>query len=304
MLEYQIAQQASSSSKATGKLPSQPKTNPKEHYKVVTLRSGRTLEKQQLEEKSTEQTTDKSNSQTDAILQNKLPSKLKDPGSFSIPCLIGNMKIDRALCDLSASLADRSVKYPVGILENIPIKVGKFFIPVDFVFLEMEEDVQIPIILGRPFLATVGAIIDIKNGQLTLKVGDEEVEFNLFKAVKHKLEPNESLRVDITNRLVKEELHRTHSEDPLEACTVHSYTANKENTKIAACAQSLEVNISLPLAQALQVKELKEEQPKNKSQEDPKQVELKLLPSTLRVLPPKMSYQQIKKFLNDVRFYT
>ncbi|KAJ9135027.1 hypothetical protein P3X46_032251 [Hevea brasiliensis] len=67
-----------------------------------------------------------------AILQNKLPSKLKDPGSFSTPCIIGNKKIDKALCDLGAS---------VRILENIPIKVGKFFIPVDFIILEMEEDV-------------------------------------------------------------------------------------------------------------------------------------------------------------------
>ncbi|XP_057997585.1 uncharacterized protein LOC131176552 [Hevea brasiliensis] len=124
-----------------------------------------------------------------AILQNKLPPKLKDPGSFSIPCLIGNMKIDKALYDLGTSvslmppsicqklkvgvlkpaiislqLANRFVKYPMGILENIPIKVGKFFIPVDFVILEMEEDVQIPIILGRPFLATARAIIDVKNG--------------------------------------------------------------------------------------------------------------------------------------------
>ncbi|KAJ9162845.1 hypothetical protein P3X46_022587 [Hevea brasiliensis] len=124
-----------------------------------------------------------------AILQNKLPPKLKDPGSFSIPCLIGDKKIDKALCDLRASvslmplsickkleigelkpttislqLADRSVKYPIGILENIPIKVGKVFIPVDFIVLEMEEDVKIPIILGRPFMATAGAIIDVKNG--------------------------------------------------------------------------------------------------------------------------------------------
>ncbi|XP_057999286.1 uncharacterized protein LOC131178345 [Hevea brasiliensis] len=87
--------------------------------------------------------------------------------------------IERALCDLGASvslmplsiceklkvgdlkpttislqLADRSIKYPVGILENVPLKVGKFFIPMDFVVLEIEEDVRMPIILGRPFLAT------------------------------------------------------------------------------------------------------------------------------------------------------
>ncbi|XP_021686699.2 uncharacterized protein LOC110669368 [Hevea brasiliensis] len=129
-----------------------------------------------------------------AIMQNKLPLKLKDPGSFSIPCLIDNMNIDKALCDLGASvslmplsickkldigelkpiiisllLVDRYVKYPIGILENIPIKVGKFFIPIDFAILEMEEDVQIPIILGRPFLATAGVVIDVKNGLLTLK---------------------------------------------------------------------------------------------------------------------------------------
>ncbi|XP_057994988.1 uncharacterized protein LOC131175288 [Hevea brasiliensis] len=199
-----------------------------------------------------------------AILQNKLPPKLKDPKSFSIPCLIGNMKIDKAFCDLGA------IKYLVGILENIPIKVEKFFIPVDFVVLKMEEDVQIPIILGRPFLATVGAIIDFKNGQLTLKVGDKEVEFNLFRAVKHKLEPDECLRVDITDKLVEEELHKTHPEDPLEACIVHSHTADNEDTEITACAQYLEVSPSIPLAQALQVEEQKQEQPKSKPQEDTK----------------------------------
>ncbi|XP_058006783.1 uncharacterized protein LOC131182149 [Hevea brasiliensis] len=107
-----------------------------------------------------------------ALLQNKLPSKLKDPGSFSIPCHIGDTSIDKALCDLGVSvslmplsiceklkvgelkpttvslqLADRSIKYPVRILENVPLKVGKFFILVDFVVLEMEEDIHIPIIL-------------------------------------------------------------------------------------------------------------------------------------------------------------
>ncbi|XP_057996511.1 uncharacterized protein LOC131175850 [Hevea brasiliensis] len=95
---------------------------------------------------------------------------------------------------ISLQLADRSVKYPVGILKNIPIKVGKFFILVDFIVLEMKEDVQISIILGRPFLATAGAIIDVKNGRLTLKVEDEEVEFNMFNKMKHKLEADECFK--------------------------------------------------------------------------------------------------------------
>ncbi|XP_058008224.1 uncharacterized protein LOC131182886 [Hevea brasiliensis] len=209
-----------------------------------------------------------------AILQNKLPPKLKDPGSFSIPCLINNMNIDKALYDLGASvslmplsicqkldvreltpiiislqLADRSVKYLIGILENISIMVGKFFIPVDFVVLEMEEDVQIPIILQRPFLAIARAIIDVKNGRLTLKVGDEKVEFNLFRAMKHKLEPDECLRVDIIDKLVKEEFHKRHPEDPLEAYIVHDHITDNENIEIAICVQSLEVSPSLPLAQ-------------------------------------------------------
>ncbi|KAJ9174036.1 hypothetical protein P3X46_017109 [Hevea brasiliensis] len=151
-----------------------------------------------------------------AILQNKLPLKLKDPGSFSIPCLIGDKKIDKALCDLGGSigelkpttislqLADRSVKYPIGILENIPIKVGKFFIPVDFVVLEMEED------------------------------------FNLFDTMKHKFEPNECFKFDIIDEQIEKEFHETHPKDPLEACIVHSHTVDNENTEIAACAQQLE----------------------------------------------------------------
>ncbi|XP_057990625.1 uncharacterized protein LOC131173001 [Hevea brasiliensis] len=242
-----------------------------------------------------------------AILQNKLPPKLKDPGSFSISFLIGNMNIDKALCDLGASvslmslsvcqklevgelkpttislqLVDRSVKYPVRIIENTPIKVGKFFIPVDFVVLEMEENVQIPIILGRPFLAIAGAIIDVKNERLTLKVGDEEVEFNLFNTMKHKLKPDECFKVDIVDKQVEEEFQKVHPEDPLKACIVQSHTVDNENIEITACEQSLATNPPTPLAQAFKVEELKEEQPKSKSEDNTKQVELKFLPSSLR----------------------
>ncbi|XP_057996606.1 uncharacterized protein LOC131175924 [Hevea brasiliensis] len=156
------------------------------------------------------------------ILQNKLPPKLKDPGSFSIPCHIGETSIEKALCDLGASvsliplsiceklkvgdlkpttiylqLADRSIKYLVKILENVPLKVGKFFIHVDFVVLEMEEDVRTPIILGRPFLATAGANIDVKNRKLKLKVGEEEIEFNLFQDSKISTVVNSCYRVDV-----------------------------------------------------------------------------------------------------------
>ncbi|XP_050915724.1 uncharacterized protein LOC127130801 [Lathyrus oleraceus] len=127
------------------------------------------------------------NAECSVIIQNNMPLKLKDPDSFSIPYVIGKFVIDITLCDLGASvslmplsickrlklgelrptrmslqLSDHSVKYPIGMLENIPVQVGQFFIPTDFIIVDIKEDSNIPIILGRPFLATVGAIIDVK----------------------------------------------------------------------------------------------------------------------------------------------
>ncbi|KAL0434271.1 UNVERIFIED_CONTAM: hypothetical protein Slati_2761400 [Sesamum latifolium] len=83
-------------------------------------------------------------------------------------------------------LTDRTVKYPIGILEDVPIRVEKLFIPIDFFILEMEEDTRILIILGRSFLASTEAIIDVTNEKLSLNVGDEKVEFNLLNATKYR----------------------------------------------------------------------------------------------------------------------
>ncbi len=74
--------------------------------------------------------------------------------------------------------------------------------------------------MGRPFLATIRAIINVENGQLTLKEREEEVEFNLFRAIKHKSKSNECLRVDIIDKLVEEEVQKRYTEDPLEVCIV------------------------------------------------------------------------------------
>ncbi|XP_057545987.1 uncharacterized protein LOC130824979 [Amaranthus tricolor] len=113
-----------------------------------------------------------------AILQNKSPPKLKNPSSFSIPCHIGNLIINKAT-NITLQMADRSVKYPLGVLEDVPVRVGKFYMPVDFVILDMKEDLQISIILGTPFLHTAGAIIDVKSDKLTLCVGDDNITFKL-----------------------------------------------------------------------------------------------------------------------------
>ncbi|GKA12373.1 reverse transcriptase domain-containing protein [Tanacetum coccineum] len=119
-----------------------------------------------------------------AILQNKLPPKLGDPGSFLIPCKLANSVEYLALADLGASinlmpyslytalsrttlkptrmsirLANHTYQYPMGVAENILVQVGKFVFPVNFVILQMEEDDRVPLILGRPFLHTADAII-------------------------------------------------------------------------------------------------------------------------------------------------
>ncbi|CAM8956790.1 unnamed protein product [Rhodiola kirilowii] len=147
------------------------------------------------------------NAECSVVVQNPMPKKEKDPGSFSIPITIGDVNISKALCDLGASislmpyslykkfdmgtlvptsislrLADRSSRIPSGILEDVPVKVGKFYIPVDFFVLEMEEEREIPIILGRPFLKTTKAVISCINDSLEFEIGGEKIKFYLRQA--------------------------------------------------------------------------------------------------------------------------
>ena len=137
------------------------------------------------------------------IIQNNMPPKLKDSGSFSIPCVIGKFIIDKALRDLGASISlmplsickrlnmgefqptrmsvqliDCSMKFLLGMLENVPVHIGKFYIPTDFIIIDIKEDSNILIILGRLFLATARAIIDVKMGKLTLRLAKKRS--NLF----------------------------------------------------------------------------------------------------------------------------
>ena len=144
-----------------------------------------------------------------ALIQSKYPVKYKDPGSPTIPVNIGGNCIDKALLDLGASvnlmpysvymqlglgelkptiitlsLADRSVKIPKGIVEDVLVKIDKFYYPVDFVVLDTEpssnEPNPVPIILGRPFLDTANAIINYRNGIMQLTFGDMTLELNIF----------------------------------------------------------------------------------------------------------------------------
>ena len=85
---------------------------------------------------------------------------------------------------MTLQMADKILALPEGILEDVLIKVGKFIFSVDFVVIDIEEDKQVPPLLGRPFLAIGAALIDVKKGELTLKVGDEAVHFNLNHSLK------------------------------------------------------------------------------------------------------------------------
>ncbi|XP_050875711.1 uncharacterized protein LOC127079361 [Lathyrus oleraceus] len=82
---------------------------------------------------------------------------------------------------MSLQLANRFVKFLVGMLENVPVCIGQFYIPTVFMIMDIKEDSHISIILGKPFLATVEAIIDVKKERLTFEVEEEKVEFLLAK---------------------------------------------------------------------------------------------------------------------------
>ncbi|XP_016173100.1 uncharacterized protein LOC107615561 [Arachis ipaensis] len=138
------------------------------------------------------------NKESNDLIQKALPIKKGDPGSFHIPCAIGDTMIDRGFCDLGASinvmplsfmkrlkinelkstdvmiqLADKSQKQAERVVENVLVEVGNYFLPTDFVVIEMEESHLHPIILGRPFLATSKALIDVEQGELLLRIHDE-----------------------------------------------------------------------------------------------------------------------------------
>ncbi|GJT65144.1 putative reverse transcriptase domain-containing protein [Tanacetum coccineum] len=179
-------------------------------------------------------------------INNSIPRKEKDLGSFTLPCFINNICFDNALVDLGASvgvmplstylnlglgelahtkltveLADRTVKYPKGIAKNVLVGIGKFVFPVDFIILDMPEDIKVPLILGRPFLYTGGAKIDVYKRKITLMVREERI---IFKSVKpasslikrvYMLSLRERMELDLEARLIGETLVINRSLDPL-----------------------------------------------------------------------------------------
>ncbi|GKA39200.1 gag-pol polyprotein [Tanacetum coccineum] len=178
-------------------------------------------------------------------IDESIPQKEKDPGSFTLHCFINNVCFDNSLVDLGASvsikplltylnlglgklahtkltveLADRTVKYPKGIAENVLVRIGKFTFPVDFIILDMPEDIKVPLILGRPFLSTARAKIDVNKRKITLRVGEENI---IFKSVKfasslikrvYMLSLREIIELDLEARLMGETLVLNRLLDP------------------------------------------------------------------------------------------
>ncbi|KAL4282225.1 hypothetical protein GQ457_03G008650 [Hibiscus cannabinus] len=160
------------------------------------------------------------------MLHNRLPPMLKDPGSFTIPCAIGNHYVGKALYDLGASinlmpksvferlgigkarpttvmlqLADRSYIQPEGKIEDILVRVDKFIFPADFIVLDCEADEYAPIILGRPFLAIGRMLIDCEKGELTIRVNDQKVTLNIFKSLKQPDDPEECQAISVVEHV-------------------------------------------------------------------------------------------------------
>nr|GEY87911.1 reverse transcriptase domain-containing protein [Tanacetum cinerariifolium] len=150
------------------------------------------------------------NEHCSAILLKKLPKKLGDPGKFLIPCDFPGMAECLALADLDASInlmpfsmwkrlslpdltptymtlefADRSISHPVGVSEYIYVKVGSFHFSTDFVVIDFDADPRVPLILGRSFLKTGRALIDVFECELTLRVGKEAITFNLDRTSRY-----------------------------------------------------------------------------------------------------------------------
>ncbi|GJU04741.1 reverse transcriptase domain-containing protein [Tanacetum coccineum] len=109
------------------------------------------------------------NENCSAVLLKQLPKKLGDPGKFLIP----------SLTRMTLELADRLVAHRKGVVEDVFIKVGKFYFPADFVVVYYDVDPRVPLILRRPFLRTARALIDVHGEELTLRVNDKAITFKV-----------------------------------------------------------------------------------------------------------------------------
>ncbi|KHN11137.1 hypothetical protein glysoja_049263, partial [Glycine soja] len=150
-----------------------------------------------------------------------LPPKHKDPSSVTIPCSIGEVSVGNALIDLGASInlmplsmcqrlgeleimptrmtlqiVDHSITRPYGVTEDVLVRVKHLTFPADYVVIDIVEDAEIPLILGRPFMSTSSCVVDMGKGKLELSVDDQNVTFDLFDAMKHPSDHKACFKMD------------------------------------------------------------------------------------------------------------
>nr|KYP44895.1 hypothetical protein KK1_033575 [Cajanus cajan] len=180
---------------------------------------------------------------------------------------------------MTLQLADRSVKYPHGIVEDVLVKVDKFFFPVDFVVMGMEEDREVPLILGRPFMKTAKVIIDVDDGNLKVRVQDDEVNFNVFEAMKYPCEQDECMRVDVIDDLIHSTRKQLHISSPLEKALMDALEDlnEKEEKEIEECLRDLDSAKDI-LPEKVKIEELE------------KSANMEVLKLELKMLPPQLKY--------------
>ncbi|GKD90568.1 retrotransposon protein [Tanacetum coccineum] len=167
-----------------GSLPSFTETNPKDQVKSIPTATADLSEIRRME--ASPYVVSVHEVKILDVIDHNLPQKEKDLGSFTLPCFINNVCFDTALVDLGTSvsvmlfstyinlglrvlshtrltieLADRTIKQPRGIAENVLVRIGKFVFPIDFIILDIPEDDDVPLILGRSFLSTAHVKIDV-----------------------------------------------------------------------------------------------------------------------------------------------
>ncbi|GJZ46672.1 retrovirus-related pol polyprotein from transposon TNT 1-94 [Tanacetum coccineum] len=165
-----------------------------------------------------------------------MSGRKKDPGSFTLLCFIHNVCFDKTLVDLGVSvsvipfstytnlglgdlahprltieLADKTIKHPRGIAENVLVRIGKFMFPLDFIILDIPEDDDVPLILGRPFLSTAHAKIDVYKRKFTLWVGEEKIVFKSNKPATSIIRRVYMLRtnLDFKTNLIGEDVNKS-----------------------------------------------------------------------------------------------
>ncbi|KAJ9166961.1 hypothetical protein P3X46_021650 [Hevea brasiliensis] len=180
-----------------------------------------------------------------ALIQRKLPPKCKDPGSFSIPCKIGDSRFESAMANLGTSidvmsnsvfqtlnlgplketsviiqLADRSNAYPLGVVKDVLVQVRGLIFPTDFCILDMEDHSTLSsnsawILFGRPFLKTAKTKIDVDEGILTMEFDKETVKFNIFDAMKYPADNHSVFSIDVVDTFMQDNFELS-MEDELE----------------------------------------------------------------------------------------